>query len=701
MVSATPTTQPTARKEETPAAIDGAWDLTIRPAAAPAQKLVVNFSSDGSSVSAEMEGPFGRAVGQGIASDRDVSWTVTLEGLPGPSRFRADVDGDVLLGDMTVEMGVSKMTWSLEGVRSGSEARIKSREGSDALVETLVSSGVEYVFGFTGGVSTALERSFAGSGLKDLNARTELSAAWMSYGYNRVKRRPASAVLTWVVGALHASPVVHAAKLDTTPLLMMFMESAAAWDARDVLQDGTDLYPAFKPLSKYIRRVVDGEDIPLVVRQAVLAAGTGKFGPAVLDLTQEAMYQRTTVKTEALSWPSPPAADEDSLQRAVDLIKSAKRPVILAGAGVHLSDATAELRRFVEATGIPVVSSGPGGRGVLPDDHPLYAGDMGQWGYFETGTEFAEEADLWIAVGFSFSQTATMSWTVKKPDQVIHVDVDPTQLGRIFQPTVSIVSDAKMFLGQLHRATQVSGLNRPAEGDADTLAKIAQAKSAHFEMLRSFVGADPIMPAAVGQALAAELPPETIIVNDEGFMAPGMVFTEDKYPAGFASPLGFHYDSLGSTLPVAIGAALAAPDHLVVSVGGDGGFFYDLSDLAVLAENNLKVICIKFNNGGLYGGKTGRAQGGTAAVPHDHWTNYADVDYAGVARAMGVAAERVEKADELNAAIRRGVEADGPYFIEVAAGGSTLHLILSSWAGPNAPRKFGHGDRSVEGSWPN
>ncbi|MFD5537373.1 thiamine pyrophosphate-binding protein, partial [Streptomyces sp. NPDC127079] len=576
--------------------IDGKWELTWRPGMFPPQSGVFALTRDGDSLSVRPEEPAGSGPGEGTVDGRSLSWALTFGNNPAPIHFEAEVEGDVLLGHAEMKFGLFEERAPLEGVRVGSGARVPFREGSDAVAETLTASGVEYVFGYTGGVSTSLERSLIAHGVRDMNARNELSAAWMSYGYNRMKRRAASAALTWCVGALHASPVVYAAKLDSTPLVLMLVESAAAWDMRDILQDATELYPALKPLAKYIKRVVDGEDLPLAVRQAVLAASTGKFGAAVLDLTQGAMYQRTTVKTEPLTLPEPPAAGEASVRRTLELIEAAERPVLLAGAGIHLADATGELRRFVDATGIPVVSSGAGGRAVLPDDHPLYAGDMSGWGYFGTGTKVAEEADLWVAVGFSFSQTATLSWSLAKPDNVVHVDVEQSQLGRIFQPTLGIVADAKTFLGQLNHRLDVTGAESRHLADKARATEIARTKDAYAETLKSFVGTDPIMPAAVGQILSEEVPAGTVFVNDEGFPVPGMVYRESKYPDGFAAPLGFHYAALGSSLPVAIGAKLAAPDRLVVSVGGDAGFYYDCGELSVLAERNLKVISIVLNN---------------------------------------------------------------------------------------------------------
>lgn len=611
---------------------------------------------------------------------------------PNPSGFELDavVEGDEITGE--IKAGFSIADWTFDGKRVGSKIEVHSREGSDAVAEALIKCGVEMVFGYHGGVSGTLHRSIISHGIENFAGKTELSAAWMSYGYNRTKKRAASGILVWCVGGLHASPVVYAAKLDSTPLLYMTMESATVWDSRDILQDATELYSALKPISKYIKRVVDAEDMPVTVRQAVLAASTGKFGPAVLNFTQNTMYQRTSMKSEELVLPSPPAASERDITKTLDLLKKAKNPVLLAGAGVHLGSAASELRKFAEATGIPVVSSGPGGRGVLPDDHPQYAGDMGSWGAFPTGTKIAEESDLWLSVGFSFSQTATSSWTVAKPEKVIQVDIEENQIGRIFQPTLGIVADSKVFLEQLNTHAKASGWK--VSDNTARLSEIKRAKEAHFRELAKLVGNDPIVPRAIGQILSQEIPEGTILVGDEGFMVPGIQFQASKYPSGFAAPLGFHYASLGSTLPVAIGAKLAERDRLVISWGGDGGFFYDCSELSFLAQHNLKVIVIVNNNGGLYGGTRGRGtlNGVSMSSP---WTDYPESDFATVAKGFGVSAERVLKSDELVPAIRRAIGTDGPYLLDVQTAATGLPGLPSV-----LPKKFGHGDRHVEGSWP-
>ncbi len=683
--------------EDMKLAVDGQWKITWRPQMSRPLTGTLTLDTSGGALAVKMDTDLGTGTCEGKIQGNKLCWTITLGESPSPLTFTAIIEGDEISGE--VEAGLVLFgSSSLEGTRVGSNTEVRSREGSDAVAEALIHCGIEYVFGYQGGMSSSLHRSILSHNIPNLAGRTELSAAWISYGYNRVKRRAASGVLVWCVGAMHASPVVYAAKLDSTPLLFMTMESATAWDNRDILQDATDLSTVLRPISKYIKRVVDGEDLPVAVRQAVLAASTGKFGAAVLNFTHNTMFQRTSVKSEKLVLPSPPSASQQDLNKALEMIRQAKNPVLLAGAGVHLANAAAELRKFAEATGIPVVSSGPTGRGVLPDDHPLYAGDMGVWGGFPTGTKVAEQADLWIAIGFGFSQTSTASWSFNKPEKVIHVDVEQSQIGRIFQPTLGIVADARVFLGQLNAGIKESGLKAPDYRNSPRIAEIQKAKEAYFRRLRENLDADPISPRAIGHLLSQEAPKDTLLVGDEGFIVPGAFFGASKYPSGFATPLGFHYASLGSTLPVAIGAKLADPERLVISWGGDGGFFYDCSDLSFLAEHNLKVIVVINNNGGLFGGRRGRASipGGMDAS----WLDQPDSDFSAIANGFGVRGERVLKFNELVPAIRRAIAADGPYLLDVHTGASGLIGMTEAMAAGVMPKKFGHGDRRVEGSWP-
>jgi len=686
----------TATAERKASGIDGQWAITWRPEASTPHTGTATLTTGGEGLKVELDSTLGSGTAEGTVEGNRLSWTITLGDSPSPLQFAALIEDDEISGSVQGGPGLFGDA-SLEGTRVGSKIQVRSREGSDALAETLKKCGVEYVFGYLEGYVFSYFRGIVSHDIPNMAGRTELSAAWMSYGYNRVKRRAASAIMCGAVGEPLTSPVVYAAKLDSTPLLFLPVEHAAAWNMRELLQDDGELYSMLKPISKYIKRIVDAEDLPLAVRQAVMAASTGKFGPAVLNLTYMTAFQRTTIKSEELILPSPPAASEADVTRALEMIKRAKNPVLLVGAGVHAADAAAELRSFAEAMGIPVVSSAFGGRGVLPDDHPLYAGGTGlNMAAFGRGKRVAEQADLWIAIGYSFSQTATDMWTTTKPDKVIHVDVEGNQIGRIFQPTLGIVADAKVFLSQLNAQVKASGSQRSDYLNSPRIVEIQKAKELGFQRLRSALGSDPITPLSIGAALTEEAPEGALIVGDEAIPVPGMVHRESKYPSGMAPPIGFHLAHLGSTLPVAIGAKLAEPDRVVISYGGDAGFYYDCMDLSILAQHDLKVIVIINNNYGIYGGRrVGMFELDTSWIDLPETSNFATV-----AKGFGVEAERVEKSDQLVPALRRAVAADGPYLLDVQTDTKAFSedLASSMKTGEDAPKKMS--GKHVAGSWP-
>lgn len=579
----------------------------------------------------------------------------------------------------------------------------ESRRGSEAIADTLVASGVEVVFGYTGGAVPSLTQSLFQDGkLAEFGGRTELTAAWMSYGYNRVKRRAASAVVTWAVGALHASPVVYGAKLDGTPLLLMTLNNPPALDARDLLQDAEELYSTFKPLAKYIKKVTDAGDLPVVVRQAVKESSTGRFGPAVLDLAQTAMYQTTSMRVEDLQLPSPASARQEDVAAVWDLLTRAERPALYVGAGVHIADGAAELRELAELLGVPVVSTSWGGRGLLPDDHPLYAGPSGNFGW-RAANDVLQRSDCWLAIGTSFSQMSTGSWTLHKPETVVHVDSDSREIGKIFQPTLGLLADAKEFLGQLlaHAKNAATG-GRPVSERLDAWrGEAAAAKSAWLaDMDEWFDGTEvPINQYFLIRTLSEQLPDNTLVVGDSGGNAFGL-YRAFRYKTVTPLATGGRYMSMGAGLPVAIGAKLADPSRVVVSYHGDGGLYYDFMELATLAERGIKVIVVIDNNHVLL---ANRASAKAMGVDNPWVELPQTTDFVTVARGLGVDGERVESPDQLEGAIQRALAAEGSYVLDVHTEPG-LRIVRAMTdiipiVGDRTP-KAGHLAAVVEGSWP-
>lgn len=585
----------------------------------------------------------------------------------------------------------------------GSVPAQEARSGGQAIVEALHASNVDLVIGYSGGGTGAVIHHVATSGMANMNARTELSGAWISYGYNRVKGRAASACLFHCVGALHASPVVYAAKTDSTPFFMIDVNLDSSLDFREGLQDATELLPAFKPISKQARKAVTADDLPLAVRQAVLAASTGRPGSAVLDVSFQALTHNTSCPAEPLTLPEPPAASEATIARILDMIGKASAPVLFVGGGVHLAGATAELAAFAEALQIPVVSTSWGGRGAISDEHPLFAGVVGSFGWV-SANDLAQKSDLWIAIGTTFSQMTTGAWNIVKPKNVVQIDVDPNQLGKIFQPTLGVTGHAKIVLQQLLDSVEKDKVT-PGAGAAD-LDAIAASKQEWYDYhaeLCSDGGSDKkVNQYYLIDQMSKLLPDNSVVVGDSGGQA-FMLYRSFHYKNVTPMPLGSRYMSLGAGLPIAIGAKLAAPERTVVSYHGDGGFYYDCMELSTLAERKIKVIVIVDNNHCLYANRQGMSLWGI----QNPWVDLPEsTDFVALAKAQGVEGERVTDPADLPAALERAIAAEGSYILDVWTDPETrIRRAIRDVIPILSDRKPQQGAEAhvgppLEGSWP-
>jgi acetolactate synthase-1/2/3 large subunit len=540
-------------------------------------------------------------------------------------------------------------------------APTQRRGGAEAIAEALHASDVEMVFGYSGGGTGPLVNAIEVSRLPNMNGRTELGGAWMSYGYNRMKRRAASACVFHCIGSLHASPVVHASKVDGNPFFLMVVNLDAALDLREGLQSSAEeLYPSLKQIAKYSKKVVTPEDLPLAVRQSVLAANTGRPGPSVLDLGYQVLVEQTSCPVEKLVMPRLPATDDDTVDDILKMAAAAKRPVLLAGAGLHMADAANELKEFAELLGLPIASTSWGGRGIVSDDHELFAGVVGSFGWV-SANELVQKADLWIAIGTTFSQMTTGAWNIQKPSNVIHIDIDPNQLGKIFQPTLGVTGDAKQVLRQLIKRIKTKNLATRAN---KALLEELQAAKQHWHRYHdelSGEGGSPINQYFLIREMAKAFPPGTVMVSDSGGHA-FMLYRSFHFKEYAPMVLGSRYMSLGAGLPVAIGAKLADPSRTVVCYHGDGGFYYDFAELSTLAEKKIKVIVVLDNNHCLYANRQGMKMWGI----QNPWCDLPEItDFVALAKSLGVDGEQVTEANDIAGALKRALAAEGSYLIDV------------------------------------
>jgi acetolactate synthase-1/2/3 large subunit len=306
-----------------------------------------------------------------------------------------------------------------------------------------------------------------------------------------------------------------------------------------------------------------------------------------------------------------------------------------------------------------------------------------------------------LAVGTSFSQMTTGAWNITKPDNVIQIDIDPNQIGKIFQPKLGVVADAKTILRQLIDKVKAEG--KATKASPKYLDMIAGAKREWHEYHDSLSreSGTPINQYFLIRKMADLLPKDTIMVGDSGGQA-FMLYRSFRYKDVTPMAVGSRYMSLGAGLPVAIGAKLAAPNRTVVCYHGDGGFYYDFAELSTLSERGIKVIVIIDNNHCLVANRQGMLLWGV----QNPWVELPDTDFVGLAKSMGVPGERVTDPADIAGALERAIAAPGSYLVDVVTDPATrIKRAIKNVIPILTDRKpqqgaAGHWAPPLAGSWP-
>jgi acetolactate synthase-1/2/3 large subunit len=433
-------------------------------------------------------------------------------------------------------------------------------------------------------------------------------------------------------------------------------------------------YEIYRPFVKRAWRVDRPDLFPEIIEKAFALAESGRPGPVLVDVPMDifskevdvALFDRLRHNAKALRKPS---IDDETAREIVDRLLGAKRPLLYVGGGIMLAGATAELRAFVDHLQIPVAHTLMG-KGALPDDHPFVLGMTGFW-----GTKFINEqtrgADLILALGTRFSEADCSSWEREytfnfPPTKLIHIDIDPAEIGRNYPVDIGAVADVREALTVLNRVARTvvpDGVRRPAVARA-----IEAAREAFVQSNRKHAESDayPMRPERILADVRAALPRDALITTDVGWnkngvgqqfpiLEPGTIFT----PGGYAT--------MGFGAPAALGAKLAKPDRVVVALVGDGGFGQNPAMLATAFEEDIAVVWVVMNN---------YAFGTIAGLEKAHYgTTYGTVfekdgkpyspDYAAIAKAYGVDGVKVDSAAAFRPALERAIAAKRPFVIDV------------------------------------
>ncbi|HAL46666.1 MAG TPA: biosynthetic-type acetolactate synthase large subunit, partial [Dehalococcoidia bacterium] len=462
--------------------------------------------------------------------------------------------------------------------------------GGQMVCESLLREGVDVVFGIPGGAMLPLYQTLPEyPQLRHILVRHEQGAAHAADGYARVTGQPGVAWATSGPGATNLVTGIATAYMDSVPMVVITAQVPRAAIGSDAFQE-IDITGITLPVTKHNYLVMETADIPRVIREAFHIANTGRPGPVLVDIPKDVIIEDAEFEyPESVDLPgySPTQTGHpNQIRRAARLIEQAERPVVLAGHGIILSRAYDELAELVETAQLPVVTSLLG-IGSFPENHVLSVGMPGMHGVAYASLAL-EEADLIIALGSRFDDRITGD--AKKfatKSKKIHVDVDPSEIGKTIPVDVPIVGDVKQVLQQLNKRI------KPASR-VEWIQRIDELKRDHPSLgLRS---TDKLIAQYVIQQLSQATEGKAIIVTGVGqhqmWAAQHYTFTEQcsLISSGGSGTMGYE-------VPGAMGAQVGRPDKLVWSIAGDGGFQMTMAELATMAENNIPVKIAIMNNG--------------------------------------------------------------------------------------------------------
>ena len=537
---------------------------------------------------------------------------------------------------------------------------------ADAIVDILQTEGVRFVSTLPGDdILPIFDALHKNARVPLILTRHEQATVYIADGYARSTGEVGVAMVTKGPGRCNAFTAIVNAFTDCVPLVVIFGHSSRKQLAKGMLQELPYL-DTFQTMAKWTFSVPSAERIPEVFRRAFTVARSGRPGPVIIEIPQDISMAEADLppyqKTRRVRF----GPDPDDVDKLIELMQQAKRPLFYAGRGALWSGATQRLIKVAEAYAIPVMATLPA-KGAMPEDHPLC---LGLGGYpravYSTGQsrKFAEEADLVIALGCSFRQHATSSWLPKPVHaKLVQVDVDPAELHKNYGADLVILSDIELFLRALLEQSRpvLSSWRKGVAGDI--AAEIKELKTKWMDSWNPRLTSDeiPMNPYRVCWDVTHQLDrKKTILLHDAGVTR---AYVSHHYEA--LNPLGFigfgGTSAMGWSTPAALGAKLGNPDKTVVNFTGDGSFGMTGMEIETAARNDIRTLTIILNNESL---------GASRETLHDRFKGHEigialGGDYAGVARALGAFGERVEKPADLQPALARALAHEGPAVLEI------------------------------------
>jgi acetolactate synthase-1/2/3 large subunit len=562
--------------------------------------------------------------------------------------------------------------------------------GAMFIAHCLKQEGVTKVFGQCGHTNYALIDACHKLGIEYVSFRHEQMAAHAADAYFRVSHKLAVVNVHLSPGMTNALTGVVTAAADSTPMVVICGNTPSYHHAREPHQgirfhaDASqgDIY---RPISKRVWRIDDAKYLTDVMPRALNVAQTGRPGAVLLDVPMDVFSQQ--ISAEPVTVARRPnygkaAGDPRGIAAAADLLGRASSPLIFAGNGATLSEASAELVQVAEHLGAPVATTLMA-KGIFPEDHALSLGMTGIWGT-RAANDMARSADVILAVGTGFGEADCSSWNPQytfaiPPTKLIQIDIDPQEIGKIYPVDVGIVGDAQATLAELREALGARQV-KPSAAHARTVAaaKAEWAKELAREQRNS---GTPIHPARLLNEISRVASPDTIFVTDVGWNKNGAgQQLVARQPQRFITSGGMA--TMGFAPAAAIGAKIGAPDKPVMCLVGDGGFLSVVGALTTSVELGIPVVWVLFNN---FCFSTIRTVG-TTYFNNAYGTEFTtpdgkpyNPDFVQLARAFGIEAARVQAPDDLPAALTRALSAGVPYLLDVWTRGDVPMPRTGHW----------------------
>ena len=560
-------------------------------------------------------------------------------------------------------------------------------DGAQVIVDYLIREKVPYAFGLCGhGNIQFIDALYGRSNeIKTISVHHETVAGFMADVYYRVSGQPTATFTSCGPGSANLPIALGNSFLDSVPFLAVTGNMPTSQFNRGAFQELYRHYQADFPstVRAYCKRVFQptrGEMVPLAVRQAWKTMVTGRPGPVVLDVPFDVFREAAAEETpEPKEWSANIScrcgADPEGVAKAVDMLLGAERPVILIGQGVKYGGAAADLLALAEKLQIPVASSASG-IGGIDASHPLALGLVARNGAYHAN-HATRQADVLLALGVRFDDRTSSSWLpgysfTIPPTRLIHVDIDPDEIGRNYPVALGLMADVRTFL------RQVLGELEAAQGRRRARRRRARSGSTPSPAIarngrRSSRRASSTMPrrsirSAPRYEIDKALPADAILVSDIGIHHNWLIqFCKPRRPDSLIGSMGF--GPMGFGVAGVLGAKLAAPDRPCVSVCGDGAFFMHASVLGTAVEYNIPVVWVVWNNyayasiRGLQRGYLGGRELATDFKHPDTGLPY-NPDFAAMARSAGIEGVRIDRAGDLGDAVRKGIATGRPYLID-------------------------------------